>query len=194
MSTNIRRAALRDTLIVIARDRIARDGLAALKARPLAQAAGCSVGAIYNVFGDLRDLWMAVNGETFKALGAHVLAGVAPYHGGAPVDRLIAMSDAYIDFATQNPNLWRALFELELRGELAPDWYVGALDSLFAIIDLPISEHFKGLPQPEIRLRTRALFSSVHGIVLLGMENRISGVAKDDMPDMIRFLLRGILA
>jgi AcrR family transcriptional regulator len=114
MSTADRRAALRDTLIDLARDRIAEDGLRALKARDLATSAKCSVGAIYNVFGDLNELSMAVNGETFKALGAHVLAGLAPHADAPAVDRLIAMSESYLDFASENPRLWRALFDISL--------------------------------------------------------------------------------
>lgn len=192
MSTADRRAALRDTLIDLARDRIAEDGLRALKARDLATSAKCSVGAIYNVFGDLNELSMAVNGETFKALGAHVLAGLAPHAGAPAVDRLIAMSESYLDFASENPRLWRALFDISLTRTQAPDWYLGALDGLFAIIDVPIAEVFPDLPEDQVRLRTRALFSSIHGIVLLGIENRISSVNRDDMPEMIRFVLRSI--
>lgn len=192
MSTANRRAALRDTLIDLAQTTIAEQGLSALKARDLAKAAGCSVGAIYNVFGDLQELAMAVNGQTFKALGAHVLAGLAPQTDAAPVERLIAMSDAYVGFASSNPRLWRALFDISLTREEAPDWYLRALDGLFTIIDGPLAEVFPDLPPDQIRLRTRTLFSSVHGITLLGIENRISGIGADDMPQMIRFLLRRI--
>ena len=193
MSTADRRAALRATLIDLARETIAESGLRALKARDLAKSAGCSVGAIYNVFGDLNDLAMAVNGETFKALGAHVLQGLEPHAAAAPVDRLIAMSEAYLDFASQNPRLWRALFDISVTRSAAPEWYLQALDNLFAIIDAPIAEVFPDLSQPAVRIRTRALFSSVHGIVLLGIEARISGVGEDDMPEMIRFVLRSIV-
>ena len=51
----VRREVLRKSLIDIATQRIARDGLSALRARDLAGDAGCAVGAIYNVFGDLND-------------------------------------------------------------------------------------------------------------------------------------------
>ena len=102
------------------------------------------------------------------------------------------MSEAYLDFACQNPRRWSALFDISLTRNDAPDWYLGALDDLFAIIDGPVSELFPDLSVQEVRLRTRALFSSVHGIVLLGIECRISGVRSDDMPDMIRFILQSV--
>ncbi|TFL18449.1 TetR/AcrR family transcriptional regulator [Jannaschia formosa] len=189
-ATADRRAALRDRLIELATARIAAEGLGALKARTLASEAGCSVGAIYNVFGDLDDLVLTVNGETFRALGAHVLAAVARAAQADPTERMIVMSEAYLDFATRNPLLWRALFDVKMTTEGAvPEWYLAALDRLLAIIDGPLAEVFPHLPKAEIRVRTRALFSSVHGITLLGLERRISAVEQDRLSDMIRYIL-----
>jgi AcrR family transcriptional regulator len=189
-ATADRRAALRETLLRLAADRIAAEGLAALKARALAAEAGCSVGTLYNVFGDLDDLVLAVNGETFRALGAHVGAAIARADAADPTERLIVMSEAYLDFASRNPLLWRALFDVEMRSDgPVPDWYRAALDRLLAIIDAPLAEVFPDLSPSEIRVRTRALFSSVHGITLLGLERRISGVERDRLSEMIRFVL-----
>ena len=72
----IRQAKLREALIDAAEAQIEAGGLSTLKARPLAQAAGCSLGAIYNIFDDLDALVMAVNGRTFRRLGAFVNASV----------------------------------------------------------------------------------------------------------------------
>lgn len=191
MSTSERRAALREKLVDLAQARIARQGLGAVKARDLAREAECSVGAIYNVFGTLDDLVLAVNGETFKALGTHVVAAIPK--AGAPVDRLIAMSEAYLDFAGLHPRLWRALFEVEMSTDGAvPEWYLGALDQLLTLIDAPIHEIFPDLDEAEVRVRTRALFSAIHGIVLLGIEKRISSVDEDRLSDMIKFILRSV--
>ena len=192
MSTQDRRAKLRQDLIHLAKGMISEGGLDAVKARPLAQQAGCSVGAIYNVFGDLKDLILAVNGETFAALGAHVRASVPK--GANPPDQLIAMSETYLDFAQKNPRLWRALFDVEMQTDgHVPDWYLAALDQLLALIDHPVSAIYPECSPDEIRLRTRTLFSAVHGIVLLGVERRISAVQEDYLRDMIRFLLRQIV-
>lgn len=191
--TEDRRRALRERLVELARDRIAADGAGALKARDLAAAAGCSVGAIYTVVGTLDDLVVAVNGETFKALGAHVTEAVETSGASDPVDRMIAMSGAYLDFAVAHPQRWRALFDVAVTHDSdVPDWYLAALDRLLAIIDAPLREVFPQLDDAEIRVRTRALFSSVHGIVLLGIEQRISGVGPDRLMDMIRFVLTAV--
>ncbi|MEM8824756.1 MAG: TetR/AcrR family transcriptional regulator [Pseudomonadota bacterium] len=196
MSTTSRRADLRDRMIILARQVIEAEGTSALKARDLAKAADCSVGSIYNVFGDMNDLLVAVNGETFLALGAHVTDAVTRAGDSDPTARMITMAEAYLDFATRNPRLWRALFDTELTLDSpdAPDWYMKALDDLFAIIDAPLTEIFPTLPPEAIRIRTRALFSSIHGIVLLGIEQRVSGVGPDHLSEMIRFVLSSVTA
>ena len=60
---------------------------------------------------------------------------------------------------------------------------------MFSIIAGPLSEMYPEKSAAEIDLMTRALFSSVHGIVLLGLEKRISGVPVERIEDQIEFLL-----
>lgn len=190
--TGARREALRASLIDHAEAIIARDGLAALKARDLAGLAGCSVGAIYNVFADLNDLVMAVNGRTFQRLGAAVSASLAGREMSAQ-DSLITMSHAYLHFAAANTKAWRALFDLEMSVETAvPAWYLAELGALFGLIAVPLRRIFPDWPAPQIDLMTRALFSSVHGIVLLGLEKRISGVPVDRIEQMIAVVLANV--
>ncbi len=191
--TEKRRAELREKLIDIAEAEIRENGLASLRARSLAEQAGCAVGAIYNVFDDMTGLALAVNGRTFHRLGADVSAAVATRADGPPVERLVLMARGYLSFAAKDPNLWRALFEVEMTAESAvPQWYMEELGRLFSIISGPLSELDPKADAAEIDLRTRTLFSSVHGIVLLGLERRISGVPLERIEQMIEFLLRSI--
>lgn len=189
--TEKRRAELRERLIDIAEAQIRSEGSASLRARALAEEAGCAVGAIYNVFTDMPGLQLAVNGRTFARLGNRVTRAVAEHGKAPPEERLIVMAKSYLAFAADDPNLWRALFEVEMTADSdVPEWYLDDLGQLFAIIAGPLSEIDPTAPRDEIDLRTRALFSSVHGIVLLGLERRISGVPIARMEAMIEFLLR----
>lgn len=190
MSTKaqIRRELLREKLVEAAETRIDQNGLSDLRARDLAKDAGCALGAIYNVFEDLNAIVMAVNGRTFKRLGQAV--GTSFDGSEPPVQRLIVMSTAYLHFADENANLWRALFELRMSDDgPVPDWYRNALKELFSFIAEPVSELFPELDRVEMDLMTRALFSSVHGIVTLGLENRISGVPPEQIERMIAQVL-----
>lgn len=188
-----RREELRSRLIDIAERRIAAEGMGAIKARDLAREAECAVGAIYNVFDELEDIVIAVNGRTFQRLGLVVASSIADGQGATPTDQLIAMSQAYLKFASDHPNLWRSLFDLKMSADApVPEWYLKELGRLFGFILAPLQELFPKADDAEIDLLTRTLFSSVHGIVLLGLETRISGVPRERLDDMIALLLRNV--
>ncbi len=189
-----RRAALRENLIEIAERTIANEGLNALRARDLAAEAGCAVGAIYNVFGDLNDLVLTVNARTFHRLGADVAEALADAPQD-PVEQLVVMAQAYHGFAAGNHLSWRALFDVERApGEAAPDWYLKEMGQLFAYISDPLAVIFPDRATEELGLLTRALFSSVHGIVLLGLDQASSGVPSGDIDRMIALVLRQLTA
>ncbi|MEE9387314.1 MAG: TetR-like C-terminal domain-containing protein [Paracoccaceae bacterium] len=188
-----RKAELAEKLMHAAEQQIIMSGLRSVKARDLARQVGCSVGAIYNVYDDLNALVMAVNGRTFSQIDVVVTASLTGNQGRGPNERLILMSNAYLSFAADNTNLWRALFDLDMSSDgPVPEWYLAALAGLFANIAKPLSELFPDMQPAELDLMTRGLFSSVHGIVLLGLENRISGVGRDAIETMITQLLMQI--
>lgn len=188
-----RKAALREKLVDLAEIQIESEGLASLRARELARQAGCAVGAIYTHFEDLNALTLEVNGRTFARLGLAVGAVVEQGEGQDPNQRLIAMSHAYLAFAREHPKLWRALFDVEMRSDgPVPVWYAQAMAQLFSYITAPLVEIFPEFDSAELDLMTRTLFSSVHGIVLLGLENRISGVPGEQLKTMIRLLLEQV--
>lgn len=186
----LRKARLREALIDAAEAQIEAGGLSALKARVLAKEAGCSVGAIYNIFEDLDALAMAVNARTFRALGAFVSARVRDAGAAGPQGQMITMSHAYLGFALEHTHLWRALFDLEMSVDgQVPAWYLQELAAVFALIDAPLAVLFPEMKAQERELMVRALFSSVHGIVLLGLERRISAVPQDQIETMLAQVL-----
>ena len=192
-NTEKRREELRERLTDIAERKVAADTLASLKARDLAKEAECAVGAIYNVFEDMTGLALAVNGRTFGRLGAFVSEAVAAGENSPPTDQLVTMGHAYLHFAMANRNLWQALFDIEMSSDReVPAWYLEELGRLFAIIANPLRELHPEKSSDEIDLVTRTLFSSVHGIVLLGLEKRISGVPQERLEAMIEYLIENV--
>lgn len=191
--TEQRHNDLRNKLIDIAEQVITSNGLSAVRARDLAKQAGCSVGAIYTVFEDMDKLTMQVNGRTFKRLGEKVGGAIDGMDDLPPTERLIALALAYLDFAKENARTWSALFNVRMsRDSDVPAWYTSELGLLFAHISKPVAELRPDLPNDELILLTRGLFSSVHGIVLLGLQRRISGTPPEDLPIMIRLILSNL--
>ena len=85
---------------------------------------------------------------------------------------------------------WRTLFEIEMSTDkTVPDWYLDEMRRLLRLISEPLSQLRPTLPPEDISLLTRAMFSSVHGIVLLGLEKRISGVPSQDLNRMLETII-----
>lgn len=190
-----RHDALRKRLLDIAERTVIQHGLDALKARELAREADCAAGAIYTVFDGMRDLVLAVNGRTFKRLGMAVSSYPGVEDASDPVERLVALSHGYLDFAINNVHAWRCLFDVEMRADgPVPDWYLTEMGKLFEIIAVSVRKIFPELSERDTDLMTRALFSSVHGIVRLGIERRISGVPRRELERMLALVLRRLAA
>ena len=183
-----RRRALKDRLIVIAERRIAEEGPDKLRARDLAAEAGCAVGAIYTVFEDLNDLVLAVNARTSTRIGAAVAEAVAA--NPDPWQQLAAIAVAYHRFAAENTHAWRALFDIRRdRRAAPPDWYLSDMDRLLAVIEAALVELLPGMEAGGRRLLARAVFSSIHGIVSLGLDETSAGVPAREIDRMIEMVL-----
>lgn len=190
--TKTRRDTLREALIVIAEKQIAAEGIAGLRARDLATEAGCALGAIYNVFPDLTALTLEVNARTFADLGQDVAEALA-HSANDPAAQMVTMGLSYHRFAATNRNRWRALFQVPLpAGAKPPEWYLADMERLFAYIADPVSVLFPQMPAKDQALFTRALFSSVHGIVWLTLDVAGSDEPAADTDRMITLLLEGV--
>jgi len=168
----LRRDKLRDALIAAAEDAVTTRGLSGLKARDLAAAAGCALGAIYNVFDDLDELVLRVNQRTLAMLERALNAGEA---AADPAQELLRLARAYLAFARREEKRWRALFEHRLPpARDPPGWYVVDLDRLFGRLEAPLA-HLLPKAEPAARAQlARTLFSAVHGVVTLGMEEKLA--------------------
>ncbi len=167
---------------------IASEGLPAVQARRIAQEADCSVGTLYNVFGGLDGLIIAVNRRSLAALGA-MLGTAARGAGTASArDRLLALALAYRDFAFGQKTRWRALFEHRMeQGVAVPATYRDEQSALFALIEQALTH---AVPEPEERATAaRALFAAVHGIITLALDNKLGAEDAEETERQIRFLV-----
>jgi AcrR family transcriptional regulator len=197
-----RRQRLRDALISAAERTVETDGLSGLKARTLAHEVGCAVGAIYNVVTDFDDLIVAVNSRTLAALerdlGASAQISDAAKRPGA-VDRLVRLGTAYLAFAAAHRLRWRALFEHRLpEGKPIPERYIEDQRRLFRYVEEPLGELRPDLSGERRALVARSLFSAVHGMVMLGLEEKLQAVPSKYLREQIAFIVaaigRGMLA
>jgi len=194
-----RRRKLRDALIHAAERTIEKEGLRGMKARELAHKVGCAVGAIYNVFTDLDDLIFAVNALTLEQLEKTLtLAGAESANPQADAIRALNhLALAYTDYAAANRRRWRALFDHRLAEDQAvPAWYQANLARLFVYIEEPLRALAPTMASDQRMQLGRSLFSAVHGIVLIGLEEKLQsiplGLLREQVTLMVEAFARGL--
>jgi AcrR family transcriptional regulator len=175
---NLRRALMLDS----ARDIIAVKGLISLKVRDVADAAGCSIGSVYNEFGDFDNLILTINRETVTRL----TESLRPIGAIDPRAELIGLAVGYLDFAVSNTNLLRALFEHRMEGGRPfPQDILDMVMEAFALIHSPLSRLFPDRDPVELALIARTMFSATHGIVSLGLEDRMVAVPQNQLKEQL---------
>ena len=187
-----RRRKLRDALTQAAEGTIEKEGLRGMKARDLATTVGCAVGAIYNVFTDLDDLIFAVNALTLEQLENKLT--VANATSADPqanaIRSLIHLALAYTNYAAANPRRWRALFDHRLAEDQAvPTWYQAQLARLFVYIEEPLRSLAPELPSDQRMQLARSLFAAVHGIVLIGLEEKLQSIPLATLREQVTFMV-----
>lgn len=187
------REALRAVILEKAGAIVASEGLAAVQARRLAAEGGCSVGTLYNIFGDRDGLILAINRETMAAMGVPLLAAHKAAAKSGLEARLLALATAYTTFALENRNRWLAVFEFRLPddAELPVD-FEAERARLLSLLEETI-----GADVPDARQRhtaARALFGAAHGILHLAVNNRLSDFNPRDVERDLTFIVKAAAA
>jgi AcrR family transcriptional regulator len=194
-----RHAALRTRLIDAAERTIAEKGLTALKARDLAREAGCAVGMVYNLFAHLDELVLCVGARTLAMLEAALAAARSPDREGsseeAAAAELVRLALAYLEFAATHTIRWRALFEHRMaQNRPLPDWFVEQQHMLFAQVERPLTALLSEFESGARRIFARTLFSAVHGIVALGLEEKLVSLPMPELRTQLAATVRAIAA
>lgn len=175
---DLKKGKRRLLLLEIARDLIASKGLRSLKVRDVAEAADCSIGSVYNEFSDFDGLILTVNRETVQALTAQLLAVPA----NDPIRQLHGLATTYLDFATEHANLLRSLFEHRMEEDRPfPEDILTMVMQAFALMHEPLVRLLPNKDSTEVALLSRMMFSAVHGIISLGLEERMVAVPPEKL-------------
>lgn len=121
---------LRRTLIEVATEAMERDGAAAINIRVLAKELGVTHVALYRHFSDKADLLKEVAESGFIKLHEMQVAA-RDAAGDDPLEGMVAMGQAYIDFARRNPKLFSFMFSTEALTDQDPQ---GNLEDVFVQI------------------------------------------------------------
>ncbi|RTL72080.1 MAG: TetR/AcrR family transcriptional regulator [Hyphomicrobiales bacterium] len=183
---------LRDLILDAAQSIIEAQGLAGLSAREIARRIEYSPGTIYNMFQNLDDVVLHVEGRVLDGLDQR-LSEVLTSAGDKPPAQRVAQ--AYLAFSTQTPRLWNLLFEHHLpQSTQLPAWYQQKLETLTGRMEQAIAPEFTDGTAETRRDSARALWAAVHGITSLATADKLTSVTSQDAVRMIDDLVTTYLA
>lgn len=188
------RGDLRQRLLEAAQSTIAASGLSGVSARGLAEQAGCSVTGIYRVFGDIDSLILEVNLATLLLFESSLVEIRATGFHRTPEGAraaLVRLALAYLDFALAHPLRWRALFEFRWSraDQPVPSWYTAEQGRLFSHIEAPLRAIRPDLGEEALVTLARSLFSVTHGLVSLGLDQRLGSISPDVLVSQIEVVV-----
>jgi AcrR family transcriptional regulator len=183
---------LYEMALAAARRIIEVDGLRALTARNVADVMGYSPGTLYNLFENLDDLIVHLNGRLLDELHDDLLTVDI---GEEARENLFILLGRYLAFIENNENLWSLLFEHTMpEGQPAPDWYRRKVGKVLAIVESAIAPAFE--PGNTIRpMRSaRVLWASLHGIWSLTHSGKLALLTDETTTELAETLIATYLA
>jgi hypothetical protein len=73
-----------------------------------------------------------------------------------------------------------------------PDWYLDDQMRLFGYVEGPVGELVPGLSPARRALIARLLFSAVHGIVTLGLEEKLQAFKPGELSEQVTFVVAAL--
>ena len=171
------REQLEELIVSAGNALMAEVGFARFSAREVAKRVGYSVGTIYNVFGTLDNLLLAINSRTFVDWAARVRAGLEQ----AGEDRLKVLVDGYFDFAEAEPNLWHAIYDHRLPpGTAIPPRYAEQRAELTGLVGQEIAQVQPLASREAVERLARSLVATVHGHCLFALNGTFALLGGED--------------
>lgn len=182
---------LRQMILEAAEAIVNEGGLALLSAREIAKRIEYSPGTLYNIFENLDDVVVTIEGRVLDRLEQRL----GQVKADTPTKTLVGLAQAYIAFTHEQPRLWNLLFEHRLpHDQELPGWYMEKLNGLLARIETALAPFF-GPQDTEARGRAaRVLWSAVHGISSLSTSGKLSLITSQAASLLAEDLVRTYLA
>ncbi|PSW21531.1 TetR/AcrR family transcriptional regulator [Photobacterium sanctipauli] len=142
-----------------------------LSLRKVAAMIGYVPSTLVNVFGNYNLLLLHAVAQTLDELFAAAEAEMQ--QASSPEDALSKLAYCYLDFAAQNPYRWQLIFQHTMNGEELPEWQSERIDNLTGILEALIRQINAKLTEEETLEASRVLWSGVHGITLLTVDDKL---------------------
>ena len=186
------REELREIALQAAEQLVAEHGLAGLSTRKVVGRIGYTVGSLYMVFQNLDDLIAQMNERTLATLQAHLIAAIADH---PPAAAIRALARTYIAFALAETHRWLAIYQHRMpEGQPLPESFTAKVVGMFELVQQQLALLCPHRSPDDVALAARALWSGVHGICILGFDQKLEMAGGRPIQEVTSSLLDHYLA
>ncbi len=186
------REELREIALQAAEQLVVEHGLTGLSTRKVVGRIGYTVGSLYMVFRNLDDLIAQMNERTLETLQTRLLTAVAHQ---PPAAALRALARTYITFALTETHRWLAVYQHRMpENQPLPDSFTAKVASMFALVQQQLALLCPRRSPEDIALAARALWSGIHGICILGFDQKLEMAGGPPIQEVTDSLLDHYLA
>lgn len=185
---------LRQHLVDVTVDLLARDGTEAVSLREIARRAGVSHGAPLRHYPNLANLLSHVAGEGFVRLRDRIDVALDSMADASAADRLAASGRSYVHFAVDDPGHYTLMFRFDLLDLAEPAFTTPALAAFNQLVDLVRAAQADGWRSDVDSIHLAGvLWSTMHGISSLWLDGALAGTTLTTTVDPVLELALGTL-
>ncbi len=158
-----------------------------LSLRKIASMIGYVPSTLVNVFGSYNLLLLHVVAQTLDELAQQAHDEVNT--SAEPRKALFKLAYCYHDFALQYPHRWQLIFEHNMNGEPLPEWQAERIDNMTGMLESLLAAIAPYRTNDEVLRASRVLWSGVHGITLLSVDDKFFASTPIDGKELIDNLI-----
>jgi len=162
-----------------------------LSLRKIANMIGYVPSTLVNVFGNYNLLLLHAVAQTLDELAEE--AQEAVQDATAPQDALFKLAYCYHDFALKHPHRWQLIFEHNMNGETLPEWQAKRIDGMTGMLEGLLTTLAPERSKSDVLKASRVLWSGVHGITLLSVDDKFFSSEPIDGKELINNLISSYL-
>ena len=162
-----------------------------LSLRKVAGMIGYVPSTLVNVFGNYNLLLLHAVAQTLDELFAEAEAEMK--EASSAEDALKRLAYCYLDFASRNPYRWQLIFQHTMNGEELPEWQSERINNMTGMLETLIHQINPNLSSDETLEASRVIWSGVHGITLLSVDDKLFTAVPVDGKALIDNLLNTYL-
>lgn len=138
--------------------------------RQIANEIGYAPSTLVKVFGSYHFLLLACSGQVLMQL----LKKLSLVEGETADTRLLAMAEAYYEYASKHPHFFNLVFELQMETEeQLPESQLALISLLLGKLEKEIAIIVPNLNVVALESASRNFWAGVHGLTLLALKDKL---------------------